>query len=302
MTYKEMINNIINTRGKHGLNPNSYFEMHHIVPSAWGGEGDYYDKVKGRTTFGKNSKHKNCIWVTPEEHFELHRLLWTENRGDRAMVVAFMLMSDREKLTAKEYGDLRRDYTKQMGETSSQLMKRYWEGNTVGVACIETGKVYESMLEAAIDVAGDKIYTGNINRAATNMDYTAFGYHWAYTDPERYEEAVNKLEQKSNREFYDNEVCAGLIAPEIRTEPTDYIEKILETAIKTSPKQGKFTEREANIIISVIVEGKTFEEIGRERGVTRSCVHHKYKNALSKLQRNPATMKMLESLKKGERK
>lgn len=297
MTYKEMINNIINTRGKHGLDPNSYFEMHHIVPSAWGGEGDYYDKVRGRTTFGKNSKHKNCIWVTPEEHFELHRLLWTENRGDRAMLAAFKMMSNKGTLTAEEYGELRRDYVEQLGEISSQSMKKYWEGKTVGVACIETGRVYNSVLEATLDMCGEKNLSANISRAATNMDYTAFGYHWAFTDPERYEEAVNKLEQKGNREFYDNEVCAGLIAPEIRTEPTDYIEKILETAIKTSPKQGKFTEREANIIISVIVEKKTFEEIGKERGVTRSCIHHQYKNALSKLQKNPATMKMLETLR-----
>lgn len=297
MTYKKMINNIINTRGQHGLDPNSYFEMHHIVPSAWGGEGDYYDKVNGRTTFGKNSKHKNCIWVTPEEHFKLHRLLWTENRGDRAMVVAFMLMSDREKLTAEEYGDLRRDYAKQMGDIFSQTMKEYWEGNAVSVACIETGKVYNSMLEAALDMGGSKIYIGNIQRAAKNMDYTAFGYHWAFTDPERYEEAVNKLEQKGNREFYDNEVCAGLIAPEIRTEPTDYIEEILETAIKTSPKKGKFTEREAKIVFDVIVEEKTYEKIGDEQGVSKQRIEQLYKRALSNLKRNPATMKMLETLR-----
>lgn len=300
MTYEEMINNIINTRGQHGLDPNSYFEMHHIVPSALDGEGDYYSKAKGRTIFVKNSKHKNCIWVTPEEHFELHRLLWKENRGDRAMVVAFMMMSDKEKLTAEEYGELRRDFAEQIRETSSQLMKERWEGNTVGVACIETGKVYNSILEAAVDVTGDSVSYASIYRAARNMDYTAYGYHWAFTDPERYEEAVNELEQKRDKEFHNNEICVGLIAPETRTEPTGYtasIKDILETAIKTSPKQGKFTEREANIIISVIVEEKTFEEIGEEQGLTKQRIHQIYQRALSKLQKNPATMKMLETLR-----
>ena len=123
MTYKEMINNIINTRGKHGLDLNSYFEMHHIVPAAWGGEGDYYDKVRGRTTFGKNSKHKNCIWVTPEEHFELHRLLFTENKNDKSMVYAFYCMThmgNGEVITDKDtYAKIQKAISKEKSENMS---------------------------------------------------------------------------------------------------------------------------------------------------------------------------------------
>lgn len=292
MTYKEMINNIINTRGQHGLDPDSYFEMHHIDPAAWGGEGDTYDKTNGRTVFYKNSKHKNCIWVTPEEHFELHRLLWKENRGDIAMVVAFMMMSDNEKLTAEEYGELRRDHV----EAVKKTMKERWEGNTIGVACIETGKVYESVLDATLDMGGTKNQNGLILRAAKNMDYTAFGYHWAFTDPERYEEAANELERKRNKEFYNNEVCIGFTAPEIRVESTDYIEEILKTAIKTSPKKGKFTEREAEILWCRFVDGTTFQEIANKESLSKQRIDQIYQRALSKLKRNPATMEMLETL------
>lgn len=125
MTYKEMINNIINTRGKHGLDPNSYFEMHHIVPSAWGGEGDYYDKSAGRTKFSKNSKHPNCLWVTPEEHFELHRLLFTENENDKAIVFAFHCithMGNGEVITDKDtYAKMRKAISKKMSENMSDV-------------------------------------------------------------------------------------------------------------------------------------------------------------------------------------
>lgn len=142
MTYKEMINNIINTRGQHGLDPDSYFEMHHIVPSAWGGEGDYYDKKDGRTTFGKNSKHPNCVWVTPEEHFELHRLLYMENKNDKSMVYAFYRMTHRnsgEVIVDKDtYAEIQKAVSKQKSEIMSnrQFAKIARE---IKVGCNEDG-------------------------------------------------------------------------------------------------------------------------------------------------------------------
>lgn len=123
MTYKEMIDNIINTRGQHGLDPDSYFEMHHIVPAAWNGDGDWYDKKTGKTQFYPKSKHPNCLWVTPEEHFELHRLLWTENKNDKSMAYAFYCMThmgNGEVITDKDtYAEIQKAMSKEMSETMS---------------------------------------------------------------------------------------------------------------------------------------------------------------------------------------
>ena len=87
MTYNEFIQNIIDTRGQWNIEPNTYFEMHHIKPHCLGGEGDYKTRY-----FKKNSHHENCIWLYPREHFIAHKLLAEENPTIEPLVKAYWNM------------------------------------------------------------------------------------------------------------------------------------------------------------------------------------------------------------------
>lgn len=108
MTYKEFIQNIIDTRGKHNITKNEYYEMHHIIPICLGGSGDHK-----RNSFNKNSKHENCIWLYAREHFIAHKLLAEENYNNKKLIYAWrgMWLHDsnqcRYEPTPEEYEQVR---------------------------------------------------------------------------------------------------------------------------------------------------------------------------------------------------
>ena len=98
MTYNEFIQNIINTRGQWNIPEGEYYENHHIIPVCLGGEPK---------NFNHKSKHKNLIWLTPEEHFIAHKLLLEENKNNIELQYAFNMMSNFNKIGFKEYSELR---------------------------------------------------------------------------------------------------------------------------------------------------------------------------------------------------
>ena len=63
MTYKEFIDNILNTRGRFAIPKNEYKERHHIIPKCMGG----------------NNEKDNLIDLYAREHFIAHKLLVEEN-------------------------------------------------------------------------------------------------------------------------------------------------------------------------------------------------------------------------------
>lgn len=106
MTYKEFIQNIIDNRGQYGISNNEYYEMHHIIPRCLEGNGDTKER-----TFRKNSRHPNCIYLYPREHFVAHKLLAKEYPNNHNLVRAWWLMShingERYQLTSEEYEEAR---------------------------------------------------------------------------------------------------------------------------------------------------------------------------------------------------
>ena len=93
VTYNDFIQNIIDTRGQWNIPEGEYFEMHHIIPSCLGGEGDYFDLKSNKWKFTKNSTNKNCIWLYKKEHIEAHRLLMLENKNNQKLACAYFFMS-----------------------------------------------------------------------------------------------------------------------------------------------------------------------------------------------------------------
>lgn len=98
MTYKEFINNILQTRGRF-IDSSEYHERHHIIPRCKNGTDD----------------KDNLIDLFAREHFIAHKLLAEENMDDDQLVHAYMLMAfvkdgnqKRYELTAEEYEEARK--------------------------------------------------------------------------------------------------------------------------------------------------------------------------------------------------
>lgn len=98
MTYKEFIDNILETRGRFACGE-EYHERHHIVPKCMGGTND----------------EDNLIDLFAREHFEAHRLLALENLENEKLVYAWWMMSytnnvhgRRYDVTADEYEELKK--------------------------------------------------------------------------------------------------------------------------------------------------------------------------------------------------
>ena len=104
MTYKEFIQNIIDTRGQWDERiRRSYCERHHIVPKCLGG-------LPHSLSW---EHHDNIIWLTPREHFIAHKLLAEENPANIKLVEAwrYMCVLDANKQlyepTPEEYEEMK---------------------------------------------------------------------------------------------------------------------------------------------------------------------------------------------------
>lgn len=108
MTYKEFIDNILETRGRFGCE--GYKERHHIIPKCMGGTND----------------ETNLIDLYAREHFDAHKMLAEENPDNKKLFYAYWRMCVTKKgdiCTADEY-EVAKERCARM---SSQLHKgRKW--------------------------------------------------------------------------------------------------------------------------------------------------------------------------------
>jgi hypothetical protein len=120
MTYKEFIDNILETRGRFSCR-DEYHERHHIVPKCMGGTND----------------EDNLIDLFAREHFEAHRLLALENPDIQGLTYAWWCMCNikgndtqiRYVVTADEYEEARIAHSKNMstlmsGKPKSEMHKQ----------------------------------------------------------------------------------------------------------------------------------------------------------------------------------
>lgn len=100
MTYDELIQNIINTRGQWNVTDSTY-EVHHIIPRCLGGLPIKIHDHK--------IKHPNLIWLTPREHYIAHKLLIEKYPTNKKLIYAFWRMSKKYSISEEEY-----EYAKQL--------------------------------------------------------------------------------------------------------------------------------------------------------------------------------------------
>lgn len=127
MTYKEYIQNIIDTRGQWNISKEEYYELHHIIPKCMGGKGDYKNN-----SFKKYSTHPNCIYLYPEEHFIAHKLLFLENKNCIELQRAFFIMSNFIK------------YENMLDEDIYAMCKEYFLQNLKNKESYNKGKIVVS--------------------------------------------------------------------------------------------------------------------------------------------------------------
>lgn len=153
LTYYEYINNIIETRGRHGCG-DVYHETHHITPRSLGGNNDT----------------ENLVDLFPKEHYEAHRLLALENPDSKPLVFAWHMMSimndvhgRQYSLTADEYEEARIAYVNMLkkssiGENNAFYGKRHSEISKMKMSQSSIGKRHtdESKKKMSESRTGDK--------------------------------------------------------------------------------------------------------------------------------------------------
>ena len=111
--YYEYINQIVKERGHFSVE-DEYYEVHHIIPRAFGGEP---------LQISHRSRADNLIWLTYKEHYTAHKILALDNMTNYKAVFAYMFMSSRCKGeivdSAEEYDALRRAFTERNREHST---------------------------------------------------------------------------------------------------------------------------------------------------------------------------------------
>ena len=140
MTYKEFINNILQTRGRF-IDSSEYHERHHIIPRCKNGTDD----------------KDNLIDLFAREHFIAHKLLAEENMDDDQLVHAYMLMAfvkdgnqKRYELTAEEYEEARKIFFDAIKEFPEDFKEYAYEA-------LKKGGLYLTALNAANEVIKNNV-------------------------------------------------------------------------------------------------------------------------------------------------
>lgn len=134
ISYKEFIDNILNTRGRFACR-DEYHERHHIIPRCLGGTND----------------EENLIDLFAREHFEAHRLLALENPENKSLVYAWACMTfaksnnvKRCVLSPNEYEEIRTrlsEIQKTMrGTKNSMYGKHHTEETKQKLRVLNSGK------------------------------------------------------------------------------------------------------------------------------------------------------------------
>lgn len=213
MTYKEFIDNILETRGRFNCGE-EYHERHHIVPKCMGGSND----------------EENLIDLFAREHFEAHRLLALENPDVQGLVYAWWCMSiqtnqytqERYKITAEEYEEVRKIYAqthsenmygeknpfygrKHSDESKNKIKENHADlsgSKSIKAKCILQYDLCGNFIQEwdCITTAAQELHIDRhlITRCTMGNSVTAHGHLWFYSDGFTYDQVINKMKQISD--------------------------------------------------------------------------------------------------------
>lgn len=131
ITYKEFIQNILDTRGRFACG-DEYHERHHIVPKCLGGTND----------------EENLIDLFAREHFIAHKLLAEENPDNKALIYAWHMMSTTRnskqcEISPEEYEEARITFIKSItGENNPFYGKNISDEHKQKISEANKGKIF----------------------------------------------------------------------------------------------------------------------------------------------------------------
>lgn len=206
-TYDEYIQNILDTRGRFGIPKGEYKERHHIIPRCVGGTDD----------------EDNLIDLYAKEHFIAHKLLYEEDKENKQLARAWIMMSviaknqKRYILTAEEYDEIRKLISILSSGENSPMYNSEWYTNGDDEIKVLVGElppqgwvkgrkpVSENTKSlASLKLKGRTWFTDGINEV---FDYVKPVGYWAGRSKQLKEKTSNnKLGNKYNvgKHLYNN--------------------------------------------------------------------------------------------------
>ena len=164
-TYKEFIQNILNTRGRFACG-DEYHERHHVIPKCMNGTND----------------NDNLIDLFAREHFIAHKLLAKENPDNSKLVHAWSLMSrlnnhdEKYQLVPEEYEEARKAYIALMKG------KSFSEEHRMKIGKANKGRIVSEDARLAVSKANaSRIWTKESRQKLSNSisgeNHPLFGTH-----------------------------------------------------------------------------------------------------------------------------
>lgn len=165
-TYKEFIQNILDTRGRFECG-DEYHERHHIVPKCLGG----------------GNEEENLIDLFAREHFIAHKLLAQENPDNRSLAYAWAMMAfptnnryqNRYELSPEEYEEARKSVVGM--PKSEEHRRKIGEGNRGKVYSEETIQKMREARRNISDETRQKMSASAKARFAIPENRTMLGKH-----------------------------------------------------------------------------------------------------------------------------
>ena len=175
MNYKWHYDKLIETRIKRELDPNEYYEKHHILPKSMG---------------GSNCK-SNLVYLTGREHFLAHWLLWRMHVNtiyDSKAAFAFHCMTtlnqSKTKLSSRGYHEARSAYSKLVSLHRSGMQFQENHKKNIGLSSVGrisvwrkktyiNGAVYDALHIAAREL---NIPVNTVRNRIFNKNFTEWYY------------------------------------------------------------------------------------------------------------------------------
>ena len=165
MTYKEFIQNILDTRGRFACGE-EYHERHHIVPKCMDG----------------SNEEENLIDLFAREHFEAHKLLALENPDNEKLVYAWHMMSIMNDKNNRDYEITPDEYEEARTAFSSALSSNMSGSNNIMYGKRHTEETKKKIGENARE------------RYVVAENHPMYGKHHT-------EETKNKISQSKNGKY-----------------------------------------------------------------------------------------------------
>ena len=194
-TYKEFIQNILETRGRFACGE-EYHERHHILPKCMGG----------------GNEEENLIDLFAREHFIAHKLLVQENPGNKSLAYAYSMMAfpkntnqERYELSPEEYEEAR----KLLSNTpkSEEHKRKIGESNKGKIVSEESRQKMREAKHNISDETRNKMSEAAKVRFLTPENNPMFGKHHSKESKEKMSESRKGNYTGSKNPMYGRPWC-----------------------------------------------------------------------------------------------